>query len=114
MLGEKGRGWMMEVPTGPLKPRPDGTHFGLRWDSVIRDGKTLGYFKDGSYLGMRTTRGPCRFEDRQLSAMMTRGRRASSGSARWRSSRTIHGTLPSPNKRKPSIPETWLSSVHPK
>jgi hypothetical protein len=54
VLCEMVRGWMMEVPTAPLKPRPDGTHFGLGWDSVIRDGRTFGYFKDGSYQGMRT------------------------------------------------------------
>jgi hypothetical protein len=54
VLGEKARKWMLEVPPAPIKPRPDGTHFGLGWDSVIGDGKTFGYFKDGSYQGMRT------------------------------------------------------------
>jgi N-acyl-D-amino-acid deacylase len=53
VLGEKARKWMLEAPPAPLKPRPDGTHFGLGWDSVV-GGKTFGYFKDGSYQGMRT------------------------------------------------------------
>jgi CubicO group peptidase (beta-lactamase class C family) len=54
VLGEKGRKWMREVPPRPIKPRPDGTYFGLGWDGIARDDKTFGYFKDGSYQGMRT------------------------------------------------------------
>ena len=46
--------------------------------------------------------------------MMTRGRRAGSGTAFRSSSRTIHGTLPSPNSRKPSVPLRGVSSVQPK
>ena len=53
VLGEKGRMWMREVPPRPIKPRPDGTYFGLGWDGIAGDDKTFGYFKDGSYQGMR-------------------------------------------------------------
>jgi hypothetical protein len=41
-------------PPEPIKPRPDGTYYGLGWDSVIVQGKAVGYFKDGSSQGMRT------------------------------------------------------------
>jgi CubicO group peptidase (beta-lactamase class C family) len=54
VLGEKARVWMLEAPPAPLKPRADGSHFGLGWDSVNVEGKTVGYAKDGSYQGMRT------------------------------------------------------------
>jgi hypothetical protein len=30
------------------------SEFGLGWDSVLVQGKSFGYFKDGSYQGMRT------------------------------------------------------------
>src|SRR5262249_26261237 len=54
ILGEKARKWMLELPPAPLKPRPDNTYVGLGWDSVVTEGKTFGYFKEGSYQGMRT------------------------------------------------------------
>lgn len=54
VLAEKTRQMMIETPVEPLKPRANGTWFGLGWDSVVRPEKTFGYFKDGSYQGMRT------------------------------------------------------------
>lgn len=54
VLSEKTRQLMMEPPPAPLKPRANGTYFGLGWDSVLVKGKTFAYFKDGSYQGMRT------------------------------------------------------------
>jgi hypothetical protein len=45
---------MLDPPPEPIKPRPNGTWFGLGWDAVVRTDKTFGYFKDGSYQGMRT------------------------------------------------------------
>jgi CubicO group peptidase (beta-lactamase class C family) len=44
---------MIAVPPAPLKPRSDGTHVGLGWDSVLLTEKGHGYFKDGSWHGMR-------------------------------------------------------------
>lgn len=54
VLNEKTRRLMLEPPPKPLKPRDNGTYFGLGWDSVSLQGKTYGVFKDGSYHGMRT------------------------------------------------------------
>jgi N-acyl-D-amino-acid deacylase len=54
VLAEKTRKLMMEPPQSPLKVRDNGTWFGLGWDSVIVNDKGFGYFKDGSYQGMRT------------------------------------------------------------
>jgi N-acyl-D-amino-acid deacylase len=54
VLGEKTRQLMIEQPADPLKPRENGTWFGLGWDSVVVKDKTFGYYKDGSYQGMRT------------------------------------------------------------
>jgi N-acyl-D-amino-acid deacylase len=54
VLSEKTRKLMLEPPPKPLKPRANGTYFGLGWDSVLVKDKTFGYFKDGSYQGMRT------------------------------------------------------------
>ena len=45
---------MLEPPPEPLAPRPNGSWYGLGWDSVIVTGKTYTYAKDGSYPGMRT------------------------------------------------------------
>ena len=42
------------------------------------------------------------------------GRRSGFGSALRMSSRTIHGTLPSPKSKKPSTPENGDYSVQPK
>jgi N-acyl-D-amino-acid deacylase len=54
VLGEKMRQVMIERPADPLKPRENGTWFGLGWDAVAVKEKTFGYFKEGSYQGMRT------------------------------------------------------------
>jgi N-acyl-D-amino-acid deacylase len=54
VLGAKTRKLMLEPPPAPLKPRENGTYFGLGWDSVLIKGKTFAYFKDGSYQGIRT------------------------------------------------------------
>jgi N-acyl-D-amino-acid deacylase len=54
VLSGKARGWMVEAPPPPLKPRPDGTWFGLGWDMATTGEKGFGYYKDGSYQGMRT------------------------------------------------------------
>jgi N-acyl-D-amino-acid deacylase len=54
VLKEKTWQSMLEVPPKPLQPRQDGTYFGLGWDSVLVKGTAFGYFKDGSYQGMRT------------------------------------------------------------
>ena len=45
---------MLARPPPPLTPRPNGTWPGLGWDSVIRTESRPGYFKDGSWIGMRT------------------------------------------------------------
>jgi N-acyl-D-amino-acid deacylase len=54
VLSEKSRKLMMEQPPKPIKSRDNGTWFGLGWDSVVVKDKTFGYYKDGSYQGMRT------------------------------------------------------------
>jgi hypothetical protein len=54
VLGEKARRLMIEPPADPLKPRADGTWFGLGWDSAAVKDKEYAYFKEGSYQGMRT------------------------------------------------------------
>jgi CubicO group peptidase (beta-lactamase class C family) len=54
VLNEKTRKLMLESPPRPIKPRPNGTYFGLGWDAVLVNGKGSTYFKDGSYQGMRT------------------------------------------------------------
>jgi N-acyl-D-amino-acid deacylase len=52
-LNEKTFKQMVALPPEPLKPRDNGTHVGLGWDSVIVTDKVYGYFKDGSWAGMR-------------------------------------------------------------
>jgi N-acyl-D-amino-acid deacylase len=54
VLNEQTRRLMIEPPPAPLKPNANGTFVGLGWDSVIVQGKSFGYFKDGCYQGMRT------------------------------------------------------------
>ncbi len=54
LLSAKVRKLMLEPPPEPLAPRPNGSWYGLGWDSVIVTGKTYTYAKDGSYPGMRT------------------------------------------------------------
>ena len=45
---------MLAAPPPPLKPRPDGTYVGLGWDAALRTPAGFGFFKDGSWIGMRT------------------------------------------------------------
>ena len=54
VLGEKSRQLMIAPPPDPLRPRENGTWFGMGWDSVAVKDRTFGYYKDGSYQGMRT------------------------------------------------------------
>jgi N-acyl-D-amino-acid deacylase len=54
LLSEKTRKRMLEPPPPPLKPRANGTYFGLGWDSVLLKDGTFAYFKDGSWQGIRT------------------------------------------------------------
>jgi N-acyl-D-amino-acid deacylase len=54
LLSEKARKLMIEAPPKPLKPRENGTYFGLGWDEVAVNDKGYTYFKDGSIQGMRT------------------------------------------------------------
>lgn len=55
LLNEKQFQAMIALPPAPLKARENGTHVGLGWDSVVQtDKKDYGYFKDGSWVGMRT------------------------------------------------------------
>src|SRR5262249_18743651 len=49
VLTEKSRELMLASPPKPLRPRENGTYTGLGWDSVFAEGKSHGYFKDGSY-----------------------------------------------------------------
>jgi N-acyl-D-amino-acid deacylase len=46
---------MLAPPTAPLKPRPDGTWFGLGWDLVAKGPRDTGYQKGGSWPGVRST-----------------------------------------------------------
>jgi hypothetical protein len=54
VLGEKMRQAMVEKPPAPLRPRENGTWFGLGWDIVVVKDGGVGYFKEGCYQGMRT------------------------------------------------------------
>jgi N-acyl-D-amino-acid deacylase len=54
VLTENARKAMMEPPPKPLKPRDDGTWYGLGWDAVLINDKGSTWFKSGSYQGMRT------------------------------------------------------------
>jgi N-acyl-D-amino-acid deacylase len=54
VLGEKTRKLMLDPPPAPLRPRPNGTWFGLGWDAVLVNDRGTTYFKEGSYQGMRT------------------------------------------------------------
>jgi CubicO group peptidase (beta-lactamase class C family) len=54
VLSEKMRKLMIEPPPEPIKPRANGSYFGLGWDTVLVNDKGVSYFKDGSYQGMRT------------------------------------------------------------
>ena len=48
------RNLMVQAPPAPIEPRANNTWFGLGWDMAHTNGKEVGYFKDGSYQGMRT------------------------------------------------------------
>jgi N-acyl-D-amino-acid deacylase len=54
VLKETTRKVMLEQPPPPLKPRANGTWFGLGWDAVRIQGEAVTYYKEGSYQGMRT------------------------------------------------------------
>ena len=54
ILNAKTRDLMREPPPPPLKRRDNGTWFGLGWDIVGENGEKYGYYKEGSYQGMRT------------------------------------------------------------
>jgi N-acyl-D-amino-acid deacylase len=54
VLKAKTRQLMREPPPAPLKPRDNGTWFGLGWDIIVEKGKAYGWYKEGSYQGMRT------------------------------------------------------------
>ncbi|OAI39643.1 hypothetical protein AYO40_05625 [Planctomycetaceae bacterium SCGC AG-212-D15] len=54
VLSEKTRKLMLAPPPAPLKPRANGTWFGLGWDAVLTNDRGTTYFKEGSYQGMRT------------------------------------------------------------
>jgi CubicO group peptidase (beta-lactamase class C family) len=53
LLSEKNFKAMIALPPPPLKPRENGTHVGLGWDSVFLKEKEFGYYKDGLWFGMR-------------------------------------------------------------
>jgi N-acyl-D-amino-acid deacylase len=54
VLSEKSRKLMLEPPPEPIKPRDDGTYFGLGWDDAIMTDKGFAYSKEGSLPGIRT------------------------------------------------------------
>jgi N-acyl-D-amino-acid deacylase len=54
VLSAKTRELMRDAPPAPIKPRDNGTWFGLGWDIVVEKGKAYGWYKEGSYQGMRT------------------------------------------------------------
>lgn len=45
---------MLAPPPPPIPPRPNGTHFGMGWDSVRRGPEGVFYEKDGGVLGTTT------------------------------------------------------------
>jgi CubicO group peptidase (beta-lactamase class C family) len=44
---------MLAKPPPPLRPLPNGTYPGLGWDSVSHTEAGYGFYKDGSWIGMR-------------------------------------------------------------
>lgn len=54
LLKEKAFEAMLAAPPPPLKPRPDGAYVGLGWDAALRTPAGFGFYKDGSWIGMRT------------------------------------------------------------
>src|SRR5262249_38945120 len=51
-LSEKMTRAMLAPPPRPLKPRKDGSYFGLGWDRVRRTDDGFGYAKDGGLPGV--------------------------------------------------------------
>ncbi len=45
---------MLAPPPPPLQPRPDGSHFGLGWDTVLRTAAGVRYSKNGGVPGIST------------------------------------------------------------
>ncbi len=45
---------MLVVPPAPLKPRKDGSHFGLGWDVVVRGRGGMRFSKNGGVPGIHT------------------------------------------------------------
>jgi len=54
VLNRKSRDLMREPPAPPIKRRDNGTYFGLGWDIAGETAEKFGYYKEGSYQGMRT------------------------------------------------------------
>jgi CubicO group peptidase (beta-lactamase class C family) len=54
VINDKMRQAMLDKPPAPIKPRENGTWFGLGWDIVIMKDSSPGYFKEGAHQGMRT------------------------------------------------------------
>src|SRR5262245_5071073 len=54
-LGEAMMKEMLAPPPAPLKPRADGTHFGLGWDAVQKFAKGHGYSKGDAWPGVRAS-----------------------------------------------------------
>jgi N-acyl-D-amino-acid deacylase len=53
LLTKASRKEMLAAPP-KVPPRPNGTHVGLGWDTVVLKDKEYGYFKDGMWYGMRS------------------------------------------------------------
>jgi CubicO group peptidase (beta-lactamase class C family) len=54
IISEKSRNAMLEAPPPPIKPRDDGSYFGLGWDYAAISDKGFGFSKEGNLPGMRT------------------------------------------------------------
>jgi N-acyl-D-amino-acid deacylase len=54
ILSEKSFKLMFGPPPPPIKPRDDGSYWGLGWDSAIMNDKVLGFSKEGNLPGMRS------------------------------------------------------------
>jgi N-acyl-D-amino-acid deacylase len=54
-LSEDMMAQMLSPPPPPLKPRANGTYFGLGWDTVQKFPHGTGYMKGGSWAGIRTS-----------------------------------------------------------
>jgi N-acyl-D-amino-acid deacylase len=54
LFDEKTFQMMTDPPAAPIQPRPNGSYFGLGWDSVGRTEKMVAYEKGGNWFGTRT------------------------------------------------------------